>query len=109
MTGWQALVTIIGLALITLLTRSAFHLPEQEVQIPRWLQQGLRHAPLAALMAVVVPEIVLSQGQLISTWRDARLYATAAAVGYYFWRRDMLGTIVTGMVVMLALRLGLGW
>jgi branched-subunit amino acid transport protein len=51
----------------------------------------------------------MTQGRLIDTWQDARLFAVAAATAYYFWRRDILGTIVTGTAVMLALRLGLGW
>ena len=84
-------------------------LPEREVPLPEWLRQGLRYAPLAALAAVVVPEIVMIQGRLIDTFADARLYAAAVAVAYFFWRRDILGTILTGTAVMLALRLGLGW
>ena len=32
-----------------------------------------------------------------------------AASGYYFWRRGLLGTIVTGMLVLVPLKLGLGW
>jgi branched-subunit amino acid transport protein len=74
-----------------------------------WLRQGLRYAPLAALAAVVVPEVVMTQGHLISSFKDARLYAAAAAAAYFFWRRGILGTIVTGTAVMLLLRLGLGW
>jgi len=109
MTGWEATIAIVGLALLTLLTRGFFLLPEREVPIPAWLRQGLRYAPLAALAAVVVPEIVMSQGQLISTVKDARLYAAAAAAAYFFWRRGILGTIVTGTAVMLSLRLFLGW
>jgi branched-subunit amino acid transport protein len=109
MTGWEAAIAIVGLALLTLLTRGFFLLPEREVPIPAWLRQGLRYAPLAALAAVVVPEIVMSQGELISTVKDARLYAAAAAAAYFFWRRGILGTILTGTAVMLAMRLGLGW
>jgi branched-subunit amino acid transport protein len=109
LTGWEATLAIVGLAVLTLLTRGFFLLPEREVPIPDWLQQGLRYAPLAALAAVVVPEVVMSQGQLIATVKDARLYAAAAAAGYFFWRRSILGTIVTGTAVMLLLRLGLGW
>jgi branched-subunit amino acid transport protein len=102
-------IAIVGLALITVLTRGFFLIPERELPLPAWLQQGLRYAPLAAVMAVVAPEIVLTQGELIATWRDARLPAVFAATAYYFWRRDILGTIVSGSVVMLGLRLGLGW
>ena len=109
MTAWQALITIVGLAFVTLLTRGFFQFPEREIPLPAWLQKGLRYAPLAALMAVVAPEIVLTEGQLIATLKDARLYAAGAAVAWYFWQRSILGTIVAGTVVMLALRLGLGW
>lgn len=105
----EAIVAIVGLAVITVVTRGFFMLPEREVPLPGWLRQGLRYAPLAALAAVVVPEIVMTQGRLIDTFADARLYAAAVAVAWFFWRRDILGTILTGTAVMLALRLGLGW
>jgi len=110
MTGWETFLTICGLGLITLLTRSFFLLPRREVPMPGWLREALRYAPLAALVAVVVPEIVLQpDGSLIDTWKDARLYAAAAGIGWYAWRRDILGTIVVGTAVLLALRIGLGW
>jgi branched-subunit amino acid transport protein len=109
LTGWEAALAIVGLALLTVLTRGFFLLPDREVPIPGWLRQGLRYAPLAALAAVVAPEVVMSHGQLIGTFRDARPYAAAAAAAYFFWRRGILGTIVTGTAVMLLLRLGLGW
>jgi branched-subunit amino acid transport protein len=109
MAPWEAVIAILGLALITVVTRSFFFMTEREWPIPPWLQQGLRYAPLAALAAVVVPEVVMTQGRLIDTWQDARLFAAAAALGYFFWRRGILGTILTGMAVLLPLRLGLGW
>ena len=60
---------MLGLAFITVFTRGFFLFPERELPIPDWLQQSLRYAPLAALVAVVAPEIVLTQGQLIGTWK----------------------------------------
>jgi branched-subunit amino acid transport protein len=103
------LLTIVGLTIITVVTRAFFLISERELPLPDWVKRGLRYAPLAALAAVVVPEVVMSQGQLISTWQDARLYAVAAATAYFFWRRGILGTIVSGMVVLIPLKLGLGW
>jgi len=109
MNTWEAVIAILGLAVITVATRGFFLYPERELPLPAWLKQGLRYAPLAALAAVVAPEIVMQQGHLIATAKDARLYATLAATVYFFWRRGILGTIVTGTVVMVALRTGLGW
>jgi branched-subunit amino acid transport protein len=97
------------LALITLLTRSFFLWPQRDLPLPGWLQQGLRYAPLAALVAVVAPEVVMTQGRLIDTWMDARLPAVLAATAYFYWRRGILGTIVVGTAVLLTFRLGLGW
>jgi branched-subunit amino acid transport protein len=105
----EGLVAVIGLALLTVLTRAFFLLPERDIALPAWLQQGLRYAPLAALVAVVAPEVVLTQGELISTWKDPRLPAVMVASAYYFWRRGILGTIVSGTAVLLGLKLGLGW
>ncbi len=113
MAGWgdagYAVWVIAGLAVITVLTRSFFLLPEREVPIPPWLQRGLKVAPLAALTAVVVPEIVMTQGQLIGTWQDARLPAALAASVWYAWRPGVLGPLLAGLAVFLPLRLIWGW
>ena len=109
MSDGYALLTIAGLTVITVLTRGFFLISERELVLPDWVQRGLRYAPLAALAAVVVPEVVMTDGVLIHTWKDARLYAAAAATAYFFWRRGILGTIVTGMVVLMPLMLGVGW
>ena len=109
MSPWEALVTILGLAVITVVTRSFFLLPEQDLPLPGWLKRGLRYASLAALAAVIAPEVLLTQGHFLPTWQDARLPAIVAAAAYYFWRRGILGTIVTGMAVFLPLRLIAGW
>jgi branched-subunit amino acid transport protein len=105
----EGVVAMVGLALITVVTRGFFCITEREIPIPDWLRQGLRYAPLAALAAVVVPEIVLSNGALITTWRDARLFAAAAGALWFWRRRGILGTILVGMAVLLPLKLGLGW
>ena len=100
---------IIGLSMVTVVARSFFFLSNQDWQLPHWAQRGLQYAPIAALSAVVVPEIVMSQGALITTWQDARLFAAAAGVAIYFAKRDVLLTIIGGMVVYLPLHLGLGF
>ena len=109
MSHWELLLAIVGLTVITVVTRGFFFISEREIPIPLWLRQGLRYAPLAALVAVVAPEVVMLQGHLITTWQDARLFGAAAAAAWFWWRRGILGTILVGMAVLLPLRLGLGW
>ena len=103
------LAAIAGLALVTLVARTFFMLPARELPMPDWLRRGLKYAPLAALTAVIAPEVLMTQGALISTLQDARLPAVLCACAYYFWRRGILGTIVVGMAVYLPLHIGWGW
>ena len=105
----ETVLAIVGLAAITLLTRGFFVFTRREMPFPNWLREGLRYAPLAAMAAVVLPEIVLHDGRLVTTLLDARLAGAAAGAAWFYWRRGILGTIVAGMAVFLPLRLGLGW
>jgi branched-subunit amino acid transport protein len=101
--------TIAAMTLVTVLTRALFFLPAKPWTLPRWLDAGFRYAPIAALAAVVVPEIAMTDGHLITTWRDARVFAAVAATAWFVARRGLLGTIVAGMAVYLPLHLALGW
>ena len=110
--SWDDALTmaaIVGLAAITLVARAFFMIPEREIPMPDWLRRGLKYAPLAALAAVIAPEIFMAQGALIGSLQDARLPAVVCATAYYFWKRGILGTIVVGMLVYLPLHIGLGW
>lgn len=109
MSTLESLLTVAGLAAITLLTRGFFVLPQRQWPMPEWLREGLRYAPVGALAAVVAPDILLHQGQLLSSWRDARLMGAVVASLWFVWRRDILGTIVSGTGTMLIFRLGMGW
>jgi len=106
--GWTVAV-IVALAGITVLARCFFFIASKPWSLPPWAQRGLQYAPIAALAAVVVPEVVMTQGRLVANWQDARLFAAAAGVAAFYWRRDVFLTIVIGMAVYLPLHLGLGW
>lgn len=101
--------TIVGIAAMTVVTRTFFFIPKRPFSLPSWAERGLQYAPVAALAAVVAPEVLTSAGHFVTTWRDARLAAALAGIAWYVARRGLLGTIVTGMAVYLPLHLGLGW
>lgn len=109
MTDLWTITTILGLAVVTVVTRGFFIFSSRPWRLPVWAERGLQYAPIAALTAVVVPEVVMTQGQLVSTWMDARIFGAAAGMAVYLWRRDTLLTIVAGMAVYLPLRLVAGW
>lgn len=105
----EALLAFGGLALITVITRGFFFLSERELRLPPAVQRGLRYAPVAALAAVVLPEVLMRQGQWVEApWLEPQLWAAVAAGLWFLLRGGLLGTIVVGMAVMLLLRLGFG-
>jgi branched-subunit amino acid transport protein len=100
------LAVIFGLTAVSAINRSFFFLSRRELRLPDALMRGLRYAPLAALLAVIAPEIAASD--TAQPWRDPRPWAALAAVAYGLWRRNILGTILVGMSVLLTLKLGFG-
>ncbi len=117
-TGWAALtlpawaysaMTILGMAVVTALSRGFFLWSRRDVRLPAPLQRALQVAPLAAIVAVLAPEIFMLHGALIATWRDARLPAALAATAFYAWRPGVLGPLLAGLAVYMPLHIGLGW
>ena len=106
-------LTMLGLGLVTLITRCFFFWLNRELPFPAWAQRGLAYAPIAALAAVVVPEVLVSHGAMVTTWQDARLCAALVGAAYFLTHRHhrqaVLGTMVVGMTVYLPLHVGLGW
>jgi branched-subunit amino acid transport protein len=109
MTWEYGTAAILGLAAVTFVTRGFFLFSERELPFPATLQRALQVAPLAAIVAVLAPEIFMTQGELIDTWRDARLAGALAATLFYVWRPGVLGPLLAGLAAYLPLRLVLGW
>lgn len=108
-TDLWTLAVILGLAGVTVLSRCFFFILERPWSLPPWARRALQYAPVAALAGVIGPEVVMTQGQLVDTWQDARLFAALGGVAVFAWRRSVLGTLVAGMAIYLPLHLGLGW
>lgn len=101
-------VTIVGLTAATFITRSGFLLLGDRVNLPARVERALRYAPACALVAIVLPELVYSKGQLQLGFENFRLLAALAAGAFFYFKRDLLLTIIFGMVVFTGLRLGFG-
>ncbi len=113
MTEFWHIICILGLALITLITRSFFFISERQWELPPLVQRGLQFAPIAALSAVIIPEIFMFHSQFVPPLTNARIYAALGGTLYFVFRKGqgqvVLGTIVFGMAIYLPLHLGLGW
>ncbi len=106
MSDWEIWAVIGALAVATAATRSSFWLVGHHISIPKRVQEVLRYAPACALAAIIAPDLLLgSAGQLQLGASNPKLLAGVAAVLFYLVRRNMLLTIVFGMLVFTCLRI----
>ena len=105
MTYWWL---ILGMAAITFLMRySLFAWPN--LRFPPLVRQGLQYVPTAVLTAIVVPGMLLPDGehwQLSLT--NAYLLAGVVAIGIAALSGNLLATIGGGLLVFFLLRWAMG-
>ncbi len=105
MAEWEIYLTIVLLALATAITRSGFWLVGHHVPIPPRVRAALRFAPACALAAIIIPDVLLIDNQVQLSLHNHKLLAGILATAFYLYKRDMLLTIVLGMLCYTALRL----
>ncbi|HVE11310.1 MAG TPA: AzlD domain-containing protein [Paraburkholderia sp.] len=105
MTTLQIWLAILGMTLVTALTRAMFLLGGERTVLPERLQRMLRYAPAAALIAVVLPDVLVTEDGVSFALSNHDFYATLAGLVWFLLRRNMVQTIVVGMLVFTALRL----
>ena len=106
-TSMRIAYLITGMILVTFLSRSFFILLGKRIKISEWGLETICYAPLAALIAILAPEIFLPVGASSIAEFNLRLPniwgGIAAMIAFYFSKR-MLPTLVIGMAVYTAAR-----
>ncbi|KND58872.1 putative transmembrane protein [Candidatus Paraburkholderia schumanniana] len=105
MSALQVWLAIIGMGLVTAVTRALFLIGGERIVLPPRVQRVLRYAPAAALAGVVVPDLLETPVGISLALSNHALWASAAGLAYYLWRRGMMGTIAVGMFVFTLRRL----
>jgi branched-subunit amino acid transport protein len=104
MSAGEIWLTIAGLTVITVLTRSFFLMLGDAVRLPRRVQHALRYAPACALVALVAPEALMQQGALAVSLANPKLIGALAAIVAILATRNTLLTMAIGMAAFLAAR-----
>jgi 4-azaleucine resistance transporter AzlC len=97
MTLW--LTVLLG-GLITYAERFSLIVPLGPVTLSPVLVRGLRFVPPAVLTAIIVPELLLPHGELDFSLGNARLLAGVLAAVIAWWSRNVILTVVSGMVTL---------
>ena len=99
MTLWL-LIVLAGA--VTFLTRLSFIALLDRLRLPEWFWRALRFVPVAVLSAIILPETVTRNGAIDLSWRNPQLYAAALAILVAWRSRNVLLTILAGMLGLLA-------
>ena len=107
-TGYTTLelaLAIASVALATFLTRSTLLVFGERLRFSARVEAALRYAPVCALAALVVPEILFRQDALVLGLDNPRLPAAIAASVFLLWKNSIVGCIAVGMAVFALWRL----
>lgn len=97
------LVIIFG-GLLTYLTRLSFILLIGRRALPEWLIKLLLYVPPAVLSAIIFPELIMPAGTIDLSLTNFRLIAGLVAALVAWRTRNVLLTILVGMVLLLILQ-----
>ncbi|HBC00690.1 MAG TPA: branched-chain amino acid transport [Pseudomonas sp.] len=98
---------ILGMLAIPFAVRDSFF-AWPDLRFPRAIEQGLHYVPVAVLTAIVVPGMLLPDGQWALNWDNAYLLAGLLAIAIAAVSRNLLATIAGGLLSFFALRWALG-
>ena len=91
-------IVIIGLMVVTLITRSFFLLIGERMELSETVQNALRYAPAAALVAIIAPEIFVTQTFTPSEVTTPQFWGGVASFVAFLITRSMFFTIILGML-----------
>ncbi|TAH53303.1 MAG: AzlD domain-containing protein [Chloroflexota bacterium] len=97
-------LTIIACGIVTFLIRFSFIAIHGRVTMPEWFTRALMFVPIAVLSAITLPEILIQDGGVNLSPFNARLLAGIIAVIVAWRTKNVLVTIVVGMLILWGLQ-----
>jgi branched-subunit amino acid transport protein len=98
---------MITLGLLTFVTRLSFIALLDRIKLPLTFQRALRFVPIAALCAIIAPELGYYRDALALSPTNPRLLAGIVATVVAYRTKNVIWTILAGMLVFWLLRIWL--
>ncbi|MCK9861067.1 AzlD domain-containing protein [Paenibacillus sp. ATY16] len=102
---WDILAIIIGASIVTFLPRVLPLVVLSRLQIPDLAMRWLSYIPVAVMAALLGNELLMTDGQLTSLKENIELFAALPTFLVAIFTRSLLGTIITGVISVMLLRL----
>ena len=98
-------LTMLIVGILTYATRLSFILIFGRRDIPTRFRQALRFVPAAVLTAIIFPEILIRNGELDLSLSNESLLAGVAATIVAWFSKNVVATILAGMIILVLLEL----
>jgi branched-subunit amino acid transport protein len=92
---------ITGMAIVTFSIRYVMFALSGRIRLSDTLLTALKYVPPVVLTAIVVPEVLMVDGNFSLTYTNARLVGAIAAFAVGWFSKNLLLTIVLGMLAFL--------
>ncbi|ACT01600.1 AzlD domain-containing protein [Paenibacillus sp. JDR-2] len=102
---WDILAVIIGASIVTFLPRVLPLVVLSRLQIPDLAMRWLSYIPVAVMAALLGNELLMTDGRLTALKDNIELIAALPTFLVAIFTRSLLGTIITGVVTVMLLRL----
>jgi branched-subunit amino acid transport protein len=103
MSPFTLLGVMVAAGLATYLIRLSFIAVEGRVRLPRWFRTALQFVPAAMLSALIAPDLLMRDGQVLIGPDNTRLMAGVVAIAIAAFTRSIGWTIAGGMATLIAL------
>lgn len=100
---------ILGMAFVTFAVRYPVVAMSGKIKLSPQFLQILRYVPPTVLTAIVVPAILMPDNELLIALTNSRLVGAVIAIIVGFWQKNLLLTIVVGMITFFAWQGVLSW
>ena len=100
---WDIFLIIIGSALVTFLPRVLPLMVLSRMELPEWSIRWLNYVPISVMAALVGQELFVQDGQF-HPLNYVELLAAIPAILVALRTKSLLGTVVAGVVSIMALR-----
>lgn len=98
------LLTLIGMALVTMVPRVLPLLLLSTRKLPVWLRTWLEYIPVAVLAAMLLPSLVSMDGAINLSFDNLFLWVSIPCFVVAWRTRSLLGTVGTGLVLVITAR-----
>ncbi|MFT6915540.1 MAG: branched-subunit amino acid transport protein [Motiliproteus sp.] len=96
---------ILGMFIVTFGVRYLLWGTAGRFHFPAWLSHALGFVPAAVLTAIIVPSVLMPDGQHLDlTLGNAYMLAAICALIIALWRNNLMLTILVGMTVFVLLK-----